>query len=439
MSLEPIVQLLSKRKEHKLAVDILNAFNKFAFHYAEYDDLAKCAFKIKEYPLAIKFSESLLAVAKSPEELYTARANLINVLNHANHPEKAMRLIRANESVIPDDISTSLEKAYSYYLLNDKDAAEKILRKELERPDLSDEMRNTIMFNLGTYEMHHDNFLYGLELFLIEGRRIGIWKDFKIDGEFWMGQPPDDRELLIFAEAGIGDEIINVRFMKILQDRGYKPVWYTDRKDTAEMFRHSGFNVITNLKDRPKNSMWTFSMSLPLYLELEYKDLWYGPYIVPDPVYVEKYKRDFGMPKIGIRWEGNPEYDNDLHRKVPLAEILTAVPTGNVLYSLQRDTGLDQLKDYPYIFDMSPDMTTFMDTLGIIQNLDIVITSCTSVAHAAAAMGKRVFVFVPISGYYVWAHSMKQSPWYGDNVTILRQTKPRSWAEPIAELKTYLQ
>ena len=122
-----------------------------------------------------------------------------------------------------------------------------------------------------------------------------------------------------------------------------------------------------------------------------------------------------------------------------MAEILTAVPTGNVLYSLQRDTGLDQLKDYPYIFDMSPDMTTFMDTLGIIQNLDIVITSCTSVAHAAAAMGKRVFVFVPISGYYVWAHSMKQSPWYGDNVTILRQTKPRSWAEPIAELKTYLQ
>jgi len=42
---------------------------------------------------------------------------------------------------------------------------------------------------------------------------------------------------------------------------------------------------------------------------------------------------------------------------------------------------------------------------------------------------------VPISAYYTWSHSTKQSPWYGDNVTLLRQVKPRSWAEPIAELK----
>jgi hypothetical protein len=33
---------------------------------------------------------------------------------------------------------------------------------------------------------------------------------------------------------------------------------------------------------------------------------------------------------------------------------------------------------------------------------------------------------------------MKQSPWYGDNVTLLRQEKPRKWDEPLRELKDIL-
>jgi hypothetical protein len=72
------------------------------------------------------------------------------------------------------------------------------------------------------------------------------------------------------------------------------------------------------------------------------------------------------------------------------------------------------------------------------ENLDIIITSCTSVAHAASSLGKRTFVFVPISAYYVWSHSMEQSPWYGDNVTLFRQEKPRTWKEPLLKLQNSL-
>ena len=68
----------------------------------------------------------------------------------------------------------------------------------------------------------------------------------------------------------------------------------------------------------------------------------------------------------------------------------------------------------------------------------MVITTCTSVAHASASMGKKTFIFIPISAYYTWSHSTKQSPWYGDNVTLLRQQKPRSWNEPLLELKEIL-
>ena len=90
------------------------------------------------------------------------------------------------------------------------------------------------------------------------------------------------------------------------------------------------------------------------------------------------------------------------------------------------------------IHDLSDKLETWDDTLACIENLDYVITSCTSIAHAAAAMGKKTIILVPISAYYTWSHSGEQSPWYGDNVILLRQQRPRTWDEPIEKLKSLI-
>lgn len=443
MSVEQLTQYLSNHGEKKLAIQLLEALAKHAFHFEEYDDVSKCAFKLKAYPLAIKNGENALIVAYTNEKMWVARANLINVYNHANHPEKALRLIKANEAIMPEDADTRLEKAFSYYLMGRRDEAETILRKELERDDLTEEVKNKIMFNLGTYELYRDNLQKGLELFLLDGQKLNIWKKPKLSGEFWTGQEvPKGTPILVYAEAGIGDEIINIRFLRHLEERGMKPVWYTDRKDIANIFKESGFDVITDITKRPRGSIWTHSMTVPTYLKLDQKDLWYGPYIKSIPSSDEKWQKILDMAgkrlKIGLRWQGNPEYDEDLHRSIPLAELVAVIPNHVKLISLQRDTGLEELKEFPYITDLSQQLTTFEDAVAAINCMDIIITSCTSITHAAAALGKRVFVIVPLSAYYVWSHSTKQSPWYGDNVTVLRQVKPRSWYEPIQELRQLL-
>lgn len=443
MSLEPIVVSLVALNKRKLAVEVLEAFGERAFSFEENDDLAKSAFKINEYNLAIRYGEDCLANALTNEKMWMARSNLINVYNHANYPEKALRLIKANEAVIPGDADTRLEKAFSLYLTNRRDEAEEILRSELTRTDLTEEVRTKIMFNLGTYELFKDNFLYGLELFLLEGKRLNIWKNPTLPGEFWSGQPAEDRDILVVAEAGIGDEFISVRFLKHLKDRGMRPLWFTDRKDVAQIFEDSGFPVITDMRKRPAGSLWTYSMSLPMYLKLEYNDLWNGPYIKSTASYRDKYKflKVASKISVGVRWQGNPEYDQDLHRSVALSSILGSIPeVGYNVVSLQRDVGLDELEGLAReVIDTQRYMTDFQETLGILSNLDIVVTTCTSIAHAAAALGKKTFILVPLSAYYVWAHSMQMSPWYGENVTLLRQVKPRSWDAPLKELRTHLE
>jgi hypothetical protein len=438
--LEELVVGLDKLGEKPAALALLDALSRHSVAFEQYDEVAKCYFKIKEYENALKFAEK--ALAKSPINSYAVKYNVINAANHANYPERAMTLIKQLELINPNDIDVRLEKAFSYFLLNQKDKAEEILRQELENPKNDSKVKTKIRFNLGTYELLRDEFQSGLRKFLFEGRKLEYWKKPQLPFRFWEGEEAGGATIVVRAEAGIGDEFINVRFMNHLKERGMNPIWFTERKDMQNIFIRNGYRSVTSVHDlkSEKKLVWTHSMDLPVYLNLEYSDLWKGPYIKADPNLVEHYKDIINSKKlkIGLRWQGNPGYDQDLHRSIPLKEMYDAVKHLDAeFYSLQRDDGLEELEGLP-IIDLSDKLTDFDQTLAIIENLDLVISSCTSVVHAAAAMGKPVVVISPISSYYVWCHTMEKSPWYGDHVTIFRQQKPRVWGEPLAQLKEFV-
>lgn len=145
--------------------------------------------------------------------------------------------------------------------------------------------------------------------------------------------------------------------------------------------------------------------------------------------------------KVGLRWAGNARYDHELHRTLSLDGLIDAMPKDNnwSLYSIQRDVGMEQLAQNTQVQDLSSELTTFDDLLGIMYNLDLIITSCTSVAHAACALGKRTIILIPIMDYYVWAQGKQTSYWYGDNLRLVRQVTPETWQEAYAELQEVLK
>lgn len=443
--IDNLIEYLDKVGEKSVAVALLDALGKHSTQFEQFDEIAKSYFKIKEHQKALVFAEK--ALASAPGNSYSAKYNVINVANHANYPERAMTLIRQLEIVNPNDTDVQLEKAFSLFLLNRKNEAEQVLRRELENPINDEEVKTKIRFNLGTYELLRDEFQSGLRKFLFEGRKLSYWNKPKFPFEQWNGDIENGRIIYVRAEAGIGDEFINVRFMRHLKERGMKPIWFSERKDISKIFNRCGFEAITSVNEirLEEDPCWVHSMDLPVLLNLEYKDLWNGAYLSADPnntIDISAFKND-GRKRIGIRWQGNPSYDQDLHRSIPFKQMFDSVknslPEANI-YSLQRDTGLDEMSGYEdQIVRLDHLMNTYDDTLNIFENLDIVITSCTSIGHAAAAMGKEVIVITPISAYYTWCHSTEKSPWYGDNVTILRQTKPRVWDQPLSELEEILR
>jgi ADP-heptose:LPS heptosyltransferase len=97
----------------------------------------------------------------------------------------------------------------------------------------------------------------------------------------------------------------------------------------------------------------------------------------------------------------------------------------------------DKEKTHPGCINLNDKLDSWEDTLDYIDQMDIIVSSCTSLVHAAGALGKRTIVITPIAEYYTWTSTRtdESTPWYGDNFTVLKQKKPRDWSEPLARAR----
>lgn len=443
MSISPVIKFLRSKDELTTAEILLDTLRKYSETLEHYDDLGNGYLEIKAFRKAEQLALQCLPLVDTDDQRCSVYANLAKIYNSLNEPHQALDCLSKIESLGFVTSDLLLERTFSLFLLNRKTEAEQILRDMLADTSLTEDMHQRVRFNLGVYEMKRQNFAAGIHNIQVIGKQLSIWPTPQLSGKFWQGGIRPGETIVILAEGGIGDEIINVRFCKMLEQYGMTPLWYRQKSHVAPIIERMGIKVVTDPAQFPREFLWTYSMSLPLYLNAKPEKLWNGAYISATQESKDKFswiQNGNGKKKVGIRWGGNPRYEHDLHRTVDFTALYaTLKPFGFELYSLQRDADLEVLADYPDIVDLSEQLVTYDDTMGVISNLDFVISSCTSVAHVSAAMGAKTFVLVPISAYYIWEYTDDAtSPWYGDNVTLCRQRTHKSWAEPLAELAKYV-
>ena len=119
----------------------------------------------------------------------------------------------------------------------------------------------------------------------------------------------------------------------------------------------------------------------------------------------------------------------DRFRSIPIEKMLGLEKFGQ-LFSIQLEDS--DLPKNANVWDLAPSIKTWNDTYDIFEESDLVITSCTSVAHLAGAMGARVIVLPPLMGYITW--ETKDMRWYPDNVVVLQQMEYNSWDKTIDKL-----
>jgi hypothetical protein len=269
------------------------------------------------------------------------------------------------------------------------------------------------------------------------GRQLRIWGAYSFPYPQPMLQPGIDvsgKTVLLVGEGGAGDEIINSRFGQILKARGAKTIFTTNQKLDSLLSRTPGLDKVITHKDRPPGiDYWAPVMDLPRILGVDAEEIPKNPYISAQPSYIKKWQniiKPSKKLKVGVRWAGNSLYEQDLMRSVPFSMMDSFLQIPDIeVYSLQRDDGVEEITPGSKVVDLSTNLETWEDTAAAISQLDLVISSCTSVPHLASAMGKPVWLFCPLSSYYVWAGPDNGTSWY-PQVQLVRQTEFGSWEKP---------
>ncbi|HEX6512485.1 MAG TPA: hypothetical protein VF157_09320, partial [Chloroflexota bacterium] len=89
------------------------------------------------------------------------------------------------------------------------------------------------------------------------------------------------------------------------------------------------------------------------------------------------------------------------------------------------------------LIDLDPWLHDMADTAAAVQNLDLVITVDTSVAHVAGALGRPGWVMLPFAPDWRWLLDRPDSPWY-PTLRLFRQREAGDWTPVVEDIRAAL-
>jgi tetratricopeptide (TPR) repeat protein len=258
----------------------------------------------------------------------------------------------------------------------------------------------------------------------------------------WNGEPLAGRRILLHAEQGFGDTFQFVRYARLVkEERGGRVIVWCPRP-LVRLIGQCPYveQVAIEGEKLPEFDCHLPLLSLPKIFATTLATIpSQAPYLFAKPDLVERWLDEFSYIsafKIGINWQGNPRYRGDRHRSIPLAKFapLARIP-GVRLISLQKGLGTEQIGKVSEQFSITElgahrdeGAGPFMDTAAILMNLDLVISSDTSLVHLAGGLGAPIWVALPWAADWRWLLKREDCPWY-PTMRLFRQRELDNWEE----------
>jgi tetratricopeptide (TPR) repeat protein len=266
----------------------------------------------------------------------------------------------------------------------------------------------------------------------------------------WDGKPlTAQKELVIFAEQGLGDFIQFARYLPMAAAKAGVKVYaslptpllslmrgQTDPRwqqihwigEETRHFEAAAIDLIMSLPHRLLIPMRSHQPAQGAYLHApaEARARQNGrvaPGTAQQPI------------RAGIVWAGNPGHANDRLRSLPFEQIkpLFDLP-GIQWYSLQKGGAESQLADCPWsqqVTELGSSMTDLADTAAVMEQLDLLISIDSAPTHLAGALGIPCWTLIAKAPDWRWLRSGTQTHWYA-GMRLWRQDADGRW-EPVIE------
>jgi tetratricopeptide (TPR) repeat protein len=264
----------------------------------------------------------------------------------------------------------------------------------------------------------------------------------------WDGSDLAGRSIFLHTEQGLGDTIQFIRYAPLVAQRNAGKVIVGCRPNLLRLLREGGVPGVDHWI-APDQSLPTFQvhcalLSLPLVMGTT--ALHQIPSRVPylhapadaSLTWRQKLATDPSALKVGLFWEGSIADRRRSIALTALAPLAANAPPGTSFHSLQvGDPARQPPPPGVILHDHSAELTDFAETAGLIEQLDLVITVDTAVAHLAGAMAKPVWTMLPYQADWRWLEVRDDSPWY-PTMRLFRQKTCGQWDEVIQRVAVAL-
>ncbi len=295
-----------------------------------------------------------------------------------------------------------------------------------------------LLLALGRYEIGWKKYFYRYQMEHTKkiARHVTL-------GQRWNGQPIKGRRLYLFDEQGLGDTIQFIRFILLAQQVSEAEVFVEVTDALYEIIKRS-FPTLHIIRRRDQLEHWDYYcelMNLPLALGTTLENI-PAPqgYLTAAPERLAYWRNRLEAlgptRKIALVWAGNPSFSADAIRS-PHITPYNLLPSDPRLQYLSVQKGYaeqEYLLSSLNIHSLSSEISDFDDTAAILLNCDLFITSDTSPAHLAGALGVPTWVALPFLADWRWLRDRTDSPWYS-TLRLYRQSAARSWNEVFTHIQ----
>lgn len=266
----------------------------------------------------------------------------------------------------------------------------------------------------------------------------------------WTGaQELRGKTILVTWEQGLGDTIQFCRYITLLHERGARVLFSPHKVLRGLLGSFDAKFLIVDQENLTMDYDYQSSLlSLPMAFKTDISNIPSAArYLKAEDERVRDWRNKIGGAgfKIGICWQGSRE-KVDIGRSFPLVMFrnLCSIP-GVRLISLQKGDGVSQLEDLPVDmavetlgddFDTGPD--AFLDSAAVIECCDLVITSDTSIAHLAGALGAKTWMALRYVPEWRWFLDREDSPWY-PSMRLFRQRGVGDWKSVFEDIEAALR
>lgn len=265
----------------------------------------------------------------------------------------------------------------------------------------------------------------------------------------WHGEDLTGGSILLGWEYGFGDTIQFVRYAQLVEKLAAKTSLWV-QKPLERLIKAAYPHLEVSAGEGPPEEKYDYACSL-LSLPVIFNT---GNETIPPPVPYLPASRSVSAVwqealekidqgkryRVGVVWAGHPKHLNNKKRSISFAIFRNLLDISQVSWvNLQVGPRAEDLAGTSgEVINFSAQLVDFMETAGLVETLDLVITVDTAMAHLAGTMGKRTWILLPFDPDWRWQLDREDSPWY-PTVRIFRQRKLGDWQEVVARVKKALQ